>query len=249
MALIKCTECGKEISDKAATCPNCGCPVTHELPNELKQSTNSNGRKKSTGCLIIFIIFGAFCFLMVFIVFIVTVIRPTINISTPQSSNEIQTQRAGEENTNESITIIEDVEQFSGISMDDLKNIMGEPDSEDPWTNKTTKGNFDVVTLSYNKNSNHYEFIITDNTVVRLTIYSNGYWNNTGDRFAIIADKKDICKSFNIVLDKNAKKAVDNNFTYKLLSVNDKIAIFDVQDIDSDTYGLVKITYDSNYFD
>lgn len=28
MALIYCRECGKEISDKAATCPGCGCPVT-----------------------------------------------------------------------------------------------------------------------------------------------------------------------------------------------------------------------------
>lgn len=27
MALIKCTECGKEISDKAASCPNCGAVV------------------------------------------------------------------------------------------------------------------------------------------------------------------------------------------------------------------------------
>lgn len=27
MALIKCTECGKEISDKASCCPKCGCPV------------------------------------------------------------------------------------------------------------------------------------------------------------------------------------------------------------------------------
>lgn len=27
MALIKCVECGKEISDKATACPNCGCPV------------------------------------------------------------------------------------------------------------------------------------------------------------------------------------------------------------------------------
>ncbi len=26
MALIKCSECGKEISDRAITCPNCGCP-------------------------------------------------------------------------------------------------------------------------------------------------------------------------------------------------------------------------------
>ena len=28
MALIKCTECGKEISDKAVCCINCGCPVS-----------------------------------------------------------------------------------------------------------------------------------------------------------------------------------------------------------------------------
>jgi uncharacterized membrane protein YvbJ len=27
MAIIKCTECGKEISDKAQVCIHCGCPV------------------------------------------------------------------------------------------------------------------------------------------------------------------------------------------------------------------------------
>ena len=27
MALIKCPECGKEISDKASVCPNCGTPI------------------------------------------------------------------------------------------------------------------------------------------------------------------------------------------------------------------------------
>ena len=27
MALIKCAECGREVSDKAATCPGCGCPI------------------------------------------------------------------------------------------------------------------------------------------------------------------------------------------------------------------------------
>lgn len=28
MALIKCPECSKEISDKASACPNCGCPLS-----------------------------------------------------------------------------------------------------------------------------------------------------------------------------------------------------------------------------
>ncbi len=27
MAIIKCPECSKEISDKAKSCPNCGCPL------------------------------------------------------------------------------------------------------------------------------------------------------------------------------------------------------------------------------
>lgn len=31
MALIICTECGKEFSDKAPACPNCGCPTDEIL--------------------------------------------------------------------------------------------------------------------------------------------------------------------------------------------------------------------------
>ena len=31
MALIKCSECGHEVSDKALTCPNCGCPIEKGL--------------------------------------------------------------------------------------------------------------------------------------------------------------------------------------------------------------------------
>lgn len=27
MALVKCVECGREVSDKAAACPHCGCPI------------------------------------------------------------------------------------------------------------------------------------------------------------------------------------------------------------------------------
>lgn len=34
MALIKCPECGKEISDKASSCPNCGFPTQQEIESE-----------------------------------------------------------------------------------------------------------------------------------------------------------------------------------------------------------------------
>ena len=33
MALIKCSECGKKISDEARTCPNCACPVEKSESN------------------------------------------------------------------------------------------------------------------------------------------------------------------------------------------------------------------------
>lgn len=44
MALIKCSECGKEFSDKAPACPNCGCPVeTMEFPDvDLDEDSMEN---------------------------------------------------------------------------------------------------------------------------------------------------------------------------------------------------------------
>lgn len=33
MALIKCIECGKEFSDRAAACPSCGCPTSESIQN------------------------------------------------------------------------------------------------------------------------------------------------------------------------------------------------------------------------
>lgn len=37
MALIQCSECGKEISDKAGACPNCGNPVVRKNPVPKQQ--------------------------------------------------------------------------------------------------------------------------------------------------------------------------------------------------------------------
>lgn len=49
MALIKCKECGHEVSDKAQNCPNCGCPasefvssITQELDSDLGGSTETD---------------------------------------------------------------------------------------------------------------------------------------------------------------------------------------------------------------
>lgn len=41
--LIKCSECGKEVSDKANTCPNCGAPVQN---NDNKEKELKDLAKK-----------------------------------------------------------------------------------------------------------------------------------------------------------------------------------------------------------
>ena len=45
MALIKCVECGKEFSNKAKFCPNCGCPI-EEMLNNIDKKTIMLGNKE-----------------------------------------------------------------------------------------------------------------------------------------------------------------------------------------------------------
>lgn len=53
MALIKCGECGREVSDKAAACPQCGAPVASALPPPAPAVIPPPPKKKSNhiGCL------------------------------------------------------------------------------------------------------------------------------------------------------------------------------------------------------
>ncbi len=45
MALVKCPECGKEVSDTAYACPNCGYSVKVHFDN-LKRKKQAEIRKK-----------------------------------------------------------------------------------------------------------------------------------------------------------------------------------------------------------
>lgn len=59
MALIKCPECGREISDKAVSCPNCGCPINiQEIKNtnDIPQCPNLDKVKNRFNKKIILII-------------------------------------------------------------------------------------------------------------------------------------------------------------------------------------------------
>lgn len=51
MALIKCSECGKEVSSKAQSCPNCGNPIS--LDNTIKIAfPKYQGQLFNTGCTV-----------------------------------------------------------------------------------------------------------------------------------------------------------------------------------------------------
>lgn len=47
MALIKCPECGKEISDKAKTCINCGYPISENISYESHNQEKESWEKES----------------------------------------------------------------------------------------------------------------------------------------------------------------------------------------------------------
>ena len=46
MALIRCTECGKEFSDKAPACPNCGCPTSEIVKTAAPKGNSAEAEKQ-----------------------------------------------------------------------------------------------------------------------------------------------------------------------------------------------------------
>ena len=58
MALIKCPECGKEISNKASSCPGCGCPINKTEVETEQDRINIRGKNKAKN----FLTFGIILF-------------------------------------------------------------------------------------------------------------------------------------------------------------------------------------------
>lgn len=49
MALIKCVECGNDVSDRATACPHCGCPITESI-KEIQLERDRNKDKLFFNC-------------------------------------------------------------------------------------------------------------------------------------------------------------------------------------------------------
>jgi uncharacterized membrane protein YvbJ len=63
LAMINCSECGKEISDQARTCPNCGHPSDREAKIQRVQDTNQQSSR--VGRVIVGIIMMILAFVII----------------------------------------------------------------------------------------------------------------------------------------------------------------------------------------
>ena len=96
MALIKCTECNSEVSDKASACPKCGAPINHSKIAEQRAAvTQSHLSQDLSGPfmfqILIFAIAGGFykeswlvfggIFLGLMLVFMIPVIGKIVGLA------------------------------------------------------------------------------------------------------------------------------------------------------------------------
>ena len=51
MALIKCSECGNEVSDRAKSCPKCGCPI--QTDNTVRIEFSRGKQLFNMGCYVL----------------------------------------------------------------------------------------------------------------------------------------------------------------------------------------------------
>lgn len=59
MALVICDECGKEFSDQAAACPNCGAPSLYYVhPPSISVIPNRSGKNRSIAVLLALLLGG-----------------------------------------------------------------------------------------------------------------------------------------------------------------------------------------------
>lgn len=69
MALLECMDCGKDVSDKAAACPHCGCPITAIIPTHEDDIDSPKVKKSITKMpLILISIFIAAVFLCIYFI-------------------------------------------------------------------------------------------------------------------------------------------------------------------------------------
>lgn len=154
MALIKCRECGKEISSEAKACPNCGCPV--KTPEQPKKNNNVNG---CSGCLL--------TFLIVIGVFLITSSYIDSKLFDERETAEQSTYTSTVVDTVFNARAFYNISEQRTFTEQELINVMGEPDSVEEWNFTASTGlQYPIRNLYYGNN----EYKFHNDTLRRITL-------------------------------------------------------------------------------
>ncbi|MFF2179421.1 hypothetical protein ACFVT8_23660 [Lysinibacillus sp. NPDC058147] len=151
------------------------------------------------------------------------------------------------ESSDKSIEPIINATQFSKINSAQLVEIMGKPEKVENYEWLVPKTKQSIVGKLYIYEKNKFEFLLFDDVVTRLNVYSGQYWGYD-DSTMNFEKKDDIFPLFGIEPNKQLKKVADTNYALRYSPVSDKIDDVWIQEIEDKNFGIAKFTYDSNYF-
>ncbi|MCI8342078.1 MAG: hypothetical protein HFE62_02525 [Firmicutes bacterium] len=89
------------------------------------------------------------------------------------------------------------------------------------------------------------EFILYEDTVAKLRLFSDSQWQVEG------SNPDNIFAMFGIIPGENVKQTVNTGVTHKFSPVSDKVAEVEFYNYDKEnkSFDMVYVTYNLNYFD
>lgn len=147
------------------------------------------------------------------------------------------------------VEVIIDSTQFSGLTSDELVNIMGEPESIEDYEWSIPKTNESVIGKLYIYEKNKYEFVLFDDVVARLNVYSGSYWGYDNSTFEF-STGKEVLKSFGISETyKNIQRTDNTGYMERYKPVSEGIDEVEIYEINDKAFSFIHITYDSDFYD
>lgn len=214
--LQKCRACGKQIAKTAKMCPHCGA---------------KNHKKTSPLAVIV-------C-LIVFFALLGSIAKKSGEDSDGKTPSPTTTPIVN-------VDIVMDLQQFSQITLDELRAIMGSEGEMDPYgvdltmeiTEKVVHGDI------YYFEGGKLEFIILDDKVARCT-YNAPIYSDSEGKPLLYDEKENIPLMFGIPVSDRSYKTVDTPAAYRIARVNDDVNDFWVtlMDTEAKTFTQVKVTY------
>lgn len=138
------------------------------------------------------------------------------------------------ESAEENVDVLFDVTEYSRIGSDELITKLGEPSEIDA---DYMEGSL----YEYEHEVGHLEFILHDDAVTRLNIWSNEVWSGEGEQLPYY--EVDTMKHFNVDATRDFK-VNETPTTMTISPVSDTVAEFSIELIDEDAFDLLKVTYD-----